>query len=152
MAKIEYIDPIASISGRLSKKDKTGTIQRRKHYRDEQGRVIAEGRNESYCVQNPRDYKKHPPRGEELRNITLFQQAARLAKQEREDPVRLAYWTERFNAQLRHGEPDAPLDPHTGRPRIYHRLHIFIQSALLRQLKQQSPANSVNMKTDGTGL
>ena len=77
MAKIEYIDPIASISGRLSKKDKTSTIQRRKHYRDEQGRVIAEGRNESYC-RAPRDYKKHPPRGEELRNITLFQQAARL--------------------------------------------------------------------------
>lgn len=136
MAEIKYIDPVASMSGRISKKDKSSTVLRKKHYRDERGRIIAEGRNESYC-RAPRDYKKHPPRGEELRNITLFQQAARLAKQEREDPARLAYWTERFNAQLRHGEPDAPLDPVTRRPRIYHRLHIFIQSALLRSLKQQ---------------
>lgn len=107
MAKIEYIDPIASILGRLSKKDKTSTIQRRKHYRDEQGRIIAEGRNESYC-REPRDYKKHPPRGEELRNITLFQQAARLAKQEREEPVRLAYGTERFNANSATANPMRP--------------------------------------------
>ena len=135
MATIEYIDPIASMSGRLNKQEKRGAILRQKHYKDPDGRVIAVGTNESYCVRNPRDYKKNPPQGEERRNISIFQEATRLAMLERQDPERLSYWKARFEAQLRRGEPDAPIDPRTNRPRIYRRFHIFVQSAIQRTLK-----------------
>ena len=135
MATIEYIDPIASMSGRLNKQEKHGAILRQRHYKDPDGRVIAVGTNESYCVRNPRDYKKNPPQGEERRNISIFQEATRLAMLERQNPERLAYWKARFEAQLRRGEPDAPIDLRTNRPRIYRRFHIFVQSAIQRTLK-----------------
>ena len=138
MATVHYIDPIASISGRLCKKQKRGGILRRKQYRDDSGRVVAEGALEAYCVLHPRDYDKNPPVGAELRSITLFQQAALQAAEERRDPERLAYWQERFAAQLRRGDSEAPLDKHTGRPRIYHRFHIFVQTILYQRLKSQS--------------
>ncbi len=139
MATVNYIDPIASISGRLSKKQKRGGILRQKLYRDECGHVVAEGALEAYCVLHPRDYDKNPPKGAELRTITLFQQAALQAAEERRDPERLAYWQERFAAQLRHGDAEAPIDPYTGRPRIYCRFHIFVQSILYQRLKSQTP-------------
>ena len=136
MAKTTFIDPIASMSGRLNKREKRGAVMRQKHYRDDTGRVVAVGTNETYTVCRPRDYTANPPKGEELRSITLFQQAARMAADERRDPVRLAYWEARFQAQLKHPEPDAPIDPRTHRPRIYTRLHIFILSTILRSLRQ----------------
>ncbi len=139
MATVNYIDPIASISGRLSKKQKRGGILRQKVYRDDRGHVVAEGALEAYCVLHPRDYDKNPPKGAELRTITLFQQAALQAAEERRDPERLAYWQERFAAQLRHGDAEAPIDPYTGRPRIYCRFHIFVQSILYQRLKSQTP-------------
>lgn len=135
MATVNYIDPIASISGRLNQKEKRGIVLRQKHYRDANGKVIAVGANESYTIARPRDYTKNPPTGDELRNITLFRQAVCQAAEERKDPKRLAYWKQRFEAQLRRGEPDAPIDPRTRRPRIYHRFHIFVQSAILRTLQ-----------------
>lgn len=138
MATVNYIDPIASISGRLSKKQKRGGILRQKHYRDDSGRIVSEGALEAYCVLHPRDYDKNPPTGAELRSITLFQQAALQAAEERRDPERLAYWQERFAAQLRHGDAEAPVDKQTGRPRIYYRFHLFVQSIIYQRLKSQS--------------
>ena len=142
MAKTTFIDPIASMSGRLNKREKRGAVMRQKHYRDDTGRVVAVGTNETYTVCRPRDYTANPPKGEELRSITLFQQAARMAADERRDPVRLAYWEARFQAQLKHPEPDAPIDPRTRRPRIYARLHIFIHATILRSLRQQPPSDT----------
>ena len=36
------------------------------------------GSQESYVIVNPRDYKKNPPQGTELRNIKAFAEASRL--------------------------------------------------------------------------
>ncbi len=138
MAKVSYIDPIASISGRLNKKQRRSSILRQKLYRDDSGRVVAEGALEAYCVLHPRNYKKNPPKGAELRTITLFRQAALQAAEERRAPERLAYWQERFAAQLHRGDAEAPVDPRTGRPRIYYRFHIFVQSILYQRLKSQT--------------
>lgn len=135
MAQVKYSMPIENISGKLGTREQNSPVMRHKTYRDGTGKIIAEGVNEAYVVKNPRDYRKNPPTGEEARNISLFGQAVALAKAERANPERLAYWTNRWNKQLKKGEPDAPICPATGKPRIYHRLDIFIQSAIQRALK-----------------
>lgn len=135
MANINYITPIESISGRINKNEKRSPIQRRKVFRDDQGQVIGYGVNESYVVTRPRDYKKKPPTGAELTNITSFRQAAIQAKQELANPERKAYWTTRWHAQLKKGEMDAPIDPVTHQPKIYLRLDKFVVSVLYRDIK-----------------
>lgn len=129
MALIE-LNPIAKqISGRLSKS--SSTVLRKKHYRSETGKVIAEGRQEAYDIVNPRDYAKNPPKGEELSNITSFGEASRLTTlliragkyteeqiaampdTEREQILtlrtQLAQFKARFKAQLKTPDPQAPL-------------------------------------------
>lgn len=135
MAKVHYIDPIESISGRLNKNRKRSPVQRRKVFRDEHGNVIGYGVDESYIVTRPRDYEKKPPTGAELANITAFQQAATRAKQELADPERRAYWTTRWHAQLKKGEKDAPVSSVTHQPKIYLRLDKFVVSVLYRDIK-----------------
>lgn len=135
MAKIHYIYPIESISGRLNKNRKRTPVQRRKVFRDEHGNVIGYGVDESYIVSQPRDYEKNPPTDAELANITTFQQAATRAKQELADPERRAYWTARWHAQLKKGEKDAPISPVTHQPKIYLRLDKFVISVLYRNIK-----------------
>lgn len=107
MAQVDYINPINSLSGKLNHKEKRGSIQRKKHYRDENGKIIGEGVNEAYIVMYPRDYDKKPLTEGERFNTSTFQQAILLAKQERENPERLAYWTERWKNQLEKGDPMA---------------------------------------------
>lgn len=143
MAQVKYKYPIESLSGRVCRKEHNGTILRRKHYRDADGNIIGEGGDESFCYLNPRDYKKNPPRGEEERNISLFRQAVKLAKIERDNPERLAYWTERWRNQLNQGEAGAPVNPATGQPRSYRRLDIFIQTVIQRELKAGTWQNPV---------
>ena len=133
MAHIELEFPIASMAGKMSKKATNSPVLRQKTYRDADGRVLATGAKEAYVVANPRDYKKHPLKGQELANVNAFRQAISVARQERANPERLAYWTERWKAQLTHPEPDAPLDPRTHCPKIYRRLDSFIISVLKRQ-------------------
>lgn len=136
MAQIELEFPISSIKGKIGKKATNAPILRQKTYRDADGRILATGAKEAYVVANPRDYKKHPLRGQELQNVNAFRQAITIAQQERANPERLAYWTERWKAQLAHPEPDAPIDPHTHTPKIYHRLDSFIIAVLKRNQKQ----------------
>ncbi|MCQ2311433.1 MAG: hypothetical protein MJZ64_06775 [Paludibacteraceae bacterium] len=135
MARIKYNFLIDSVSGKFCRKEHNGTIQRQKHFRDENGNIIGEGVNESFSYLNPRDYRKNPPHGEEARNVSVFGQAVKLAKVERANPERLAYWTNRWHRQLKKGESDAPLNPETGQPRIYRRLDLFIQTVIQRELK-----------------
>ena len=135
MAQIEFEFPVSSYAGRVSKKEKGSPVMRQKCYRDANGRVVAKAAKEAYVVTTPRDYKKHPMKGTELANVNLFRQSVLLAKQERDNPERLAYWTERWQAQLERGEFDAPIDSATRQPKIYRRLDIFIQSVIQRQLK-----------------
>ncbi|MCQ2341214.1 MAG: hypothetical protein MJZ48_01985 [Paludibacteraceae bacterium] len=136
MAKVSYIHPIESISGKLNHKEKRGTIQRRKHYRDEKGQVIGIGANEAYIVINPRDYDKKPLTEGEKFNTSTFQQAILLAKQERENPERLAYWTERWKKQLEKGDPMADISKQTGKRKIYRRLDMFIQTMIQGELRR----------------
>ena len=63
MAEVTFIAPVAKIEGKLNQKDKT--VFRKKVARDDQGRVIAEMKQEVYVVQHPRDWKKNPAKGAE---------------------------------------------------------------------------------------
>ena len=158
MAEVIYQDPVKEIRGALTKH---GTINRRKIYRDAMGRVIHEGTSEAYRVCNPRDWKKNPPLGEELKKINRFREACRLTKEIMQaarpdyaddddaassgstvtDEVREQYnaYRLRYQKQLgRKPDPQAPLDPKTGRPKHYYRLDNFIRAIIYRHLKSQA--------------
>ena len=55
MAIVNLEVPFSDISGSLVKQ---GIINRRKLYRDENGKVVHRGKQEAYAVRHPRDYKK----------------------------------------------------------------------------------------------
>jgi hypothetical protein len=78
MATIKLQGPIAEIHGSLSKH--SNIVNRQKKYRID-GRVIHEGKQESYAIQNPRDWKKKPAQGAELANQTYWQEACRRTAQ-----------------------------------------------------------------------
>ena len=129
MAKTELHPAFRHLRGKLNKRDKT--VLRQKKYRSENGKVINYGAQEAYEVLNPRDYKKNPPKGAELFNITYFADASRLTTQiiqagkftdeelaAMPDDLRaqteslrqqLAHFKARFNAQLITPDPQAPI-------------------------------------------
>lgn len=129
MARIQLNTLAENISGKLNKR--SITVLRKKKYRSESGKVIAEASQEAYDILNPRDYKKNPPKGTELRNITSFAEASRLTTAliragkytddelaemtdtEREEVLtlrsQLAQFKARFNAQLTTPDSQAPL-------------------------------------------
>ncbi len=125
MAKVTHPDYIQSITGATAK---GGAIFRQKHFRiDDKGHTIA-GPKEVYIVTNPRDFHKHPTKAGEQQNQSNFAQAVQQVKKEMADPVRLAYWTQRFERQLTH--PEAP------NKKSYRVLRAFIQAMILRDIKQ----------------
>jgi len=144
MAEVIYQDPVKEIRGALTKH---GTINRRKLYRDEKGRVVHEGTPEAYRVRNPRDWEKNPPQGEELKKINRFREACRLTKEIMQsanpdstvtDEIRDQYnaYRLRYQQQLgRKPDPQAPRDPKTGRPKHYYRLDNFIRAMIYQDLK-----------------
>ena len=78
MAQITLNHPIAEIHGALSKR--SNIVNRQKKFRIN-GRVIHEGKQESYAIQNPRDWKKTPAQGAELANQIVWQEACRRTAQ-----------------------------------------------------------------------
>ena len=78
MAQITLNYPIAEIHGSLSKG--SNIVNRQKKFRIN-GRVIHEGKQESYAIQNPRDFKKSPKKGAELANHNLWSEACRRTAQ-----------------------------------------------------------------------
>jgi hypothetical protein len=78
MAQVILNQPIAEIHGSLSKR--SNIVNRQKKYRVN-GRVIHEGKQESYAIRNPRDWKKTPATGAELANQNAWQEACRRAAQ-----------------------------------------------------------------------
>ena len=78
MAEIKLEHPFAEIHGSIAK---NGIVNRQKKYRDDRGRVIHEGKQESYAIQNPRDFKKSPKTGAELANHNLWSEACRRTAQ-----------------------------------------------------------------------
>ena len=167
MAKVNLHAAFTHIRGKLNKRD--NTITRQKKYRSDSGKIIAYGAQEAYEVLNPRDYKKNPPKGQELENITSFAQASRLAtliiqagkltddelatlpESEREQAEHrrqlFAHYKQRFNAQLKAPDPQAPIltktDPqynpnsHKIQRRQYRVLNTFIRAMLLQTLKSK---------------
>lgn len=79
MAKVELATPFEEIHGAFNKTDKV--VNRQKKFRDSNGRVIQVGQQEAYAIKRPRNWKKNPPRGAELANISLWQEACRRASQ-----------------------------------------------------------------------
>ena len=132
MAEITFIAPVETIKGKLQNRDKT--IFRRKRIFDANGHVIGQLSQEAYIVKNPRDWKKNPPKGAEKQRIDNWTTACQRAKMELRDEVLAAQWRQRFEAQLQHGEADAPLDPVTHKPKVYTRLDCFVRAAIFRSL------------------
>ena len=146
MAQTVFNDHVREMHGAYTK---DGTIHRRKTFRDSNGKVKGQGVNESYKIMNPRDWKKKPAKGKELEHQLHFQQACAETKRillaakpdatpTEDELANLRYWQDRFNAQLKKGEPEAPIDPNTHKHKIYLRLDAFIRTCLLRQLKQNN--------------
>lgn len=79
MARVVLSQPVAEIHGAFTKGGEI--INRQKKYRDEQGRVVHEGVQESYAIRHPRDFKTNPKTGAELANHTCWTEACRRASQ-----------------------------------------------------------------------
>lgn len=162
MAKIKLEAPFYSFQGAV---ENNGIIYRRKKYKDANGNIIREGEQEAYCKPNPRDYKKNPPKGNELESINRFREAARLTKLILQAPTidlaslttqeqqlrheqlmeRYVDFQKRFVAQL-DGKPDpqAPLNKSTRQPNRYSRLDNFIRAMLIQELKNNPNSNPNN--------
>ena len=78
MAEIKLQIPFDEIHGAI---EKHGIISRQKKYRDEKGRIIHEGKQEAYAVRHPRDFKKNPPQGEELKHHNRWREACHRTSQ-----------------------------------------------------------------------
>ena len=164
MAIVNLEVPFAEVHGTLVKQ---GIIHRQKKYKDDNGKVIFEGRQEAYAVRHHRDYKKNPPQGEELRNINIFREANRLTTELirldhelkaaqasynpeaaiqtiLQDPTKAAQaltlndYKSRFKKQVRKPDPHAPIDPNTRKRKQYRTLNTFIRALIYQDLKTQN--------------
>lgn len=133
MAKSNLIFPVDSLRGKITKKSKT--VFRRKGAYDENGNLIAQCAQESYVVENPRDWKKNPPKGAEKQRLDNWTIACQRAKVELQDEALAAEWKQRFQAQLKSPDTNAPIDPRTHKPKVYIRLDCFVRAAIFRSLQ-----------------
>ena len=159
MSQISLMPPFEGIRGKFGK----NVIIRQKKYRAPNGKVLFKGAKESYPLENPRDYTKNPPKGDELANINLFGDISRLAAQiinsasythdelaamtdEERNYVmdlrsQLTDYQQRYVAQYKRPDPEAPFDntpdPNSSvkRRKIYKTLRTFIQAILRERLK-----------------
>ena len=132
MAEVTFIAPVAKIEGKLNKKDKT--VFRQKIARDSDGSVICPMQKEVYVVQHPRDWKKKPAEGAEKLKQDRWAEASAKTKQILDDPEQRALWQQRWQAQLKIAEPDAPIDPRTGKRKIYIKFDCYVRSKMWRGL------------------
>lgn len=131
--------PFAELRGTLSRR---GIISRKKMFRDANGRVVFEGKQEAYAVRNTRDFKRNPPKGEELNHHNRWREACLRTQTELNDPARRDYWQQRFYAQLpgaHNSRPDsqAPIDHATNAYKRYGRFDAFVRAMIYLELKQQ---------------
>ena len=132
MANYKTIAPVEGITGKLNKKDKT--VFRQKIARDSDGRVICPMQKEVYVVQHPRDWKKKPAEGAEKLKLDRWKEACAKTKQILDDPEQRALWQERWQAQLKKAEPDAPVDRRTGKRKIYIKFDCYVRAKVWRGL------------------
>ena len=159
MSQIEFYAPVKNMHGEFEKGSKI--VMRQKKYRAPNGAVLKEGVQESYKIVNPRDYKKNPPQGAELANITSFAESKRISSEiinsekitddelaamtpEQREHVRelrqqLDNYRKRFYAQFKKADPEAPLEkkPRPGSMKLlrkqYAKLDNFIQAIIREQ-------------------
>ena len=134
MANVTVITPGDKIVGKLNMKYKT--VFRQKCVRDSHGKVIAEMAQEAYVVQHPRDWKKTPAKGAEKEKIDRWTEACAKTKQILDDPELRALWQQRWQAQLKKAELDAPMDPRTKKRKIYIKFDCYVRSKVWRELVQ----------------
>ena len=139
MARTVFEDPVRELHGAYTK---GGSISRRKTYRDSKGRIKGMSEPETYKIEHPRDWKKNPAKGKELEHQLHFKQACAetykvLHPSTPEELATLQKWQSRFEAQLEKPEPDAPIDPKTGKRKQYFRLDAFIRTCLLREMESK---------------
>ena len=132
MAEVTFIAPVAKIKGKLHQKDRT--VFRKKMVRDDEGRIIAEMKQEAYVVKHPRDWKKNPAIGAEKAKLDRWKEACAQTKQILDDPDQRALWQERWQAQLKKAETDAPIDPRTKKRKIYIKFDCYVRSTVWRGL------------------
>ena len=132
MAEVTFIAPVAKIEGKLNQKDKT--VFRKKVARDDQGRVIAEMKQEVYVVQHPRDWKKNPAKGAEKAKQERWAEASAKTKAILDNPELRSQWEQQWQAQLKKAEADAPIDPRTKRRKIYIKFDCYVRSKVWRGL------------------
>ena len=132
MAEVTFIAPVAKIEGKLNQKDKT--VFRKKVARDDQGRVIAEMKQEVYVVQHPRDWKKNPAKGAEKAKQERWAEASAKTKAILDNPELRSQWEQQWQAQLKKAETDAPIDPRTKRRKIYIKFDCYVRSKVWRGL------------------
>ena len=135
MAQTNLIFPVESIHGKITKKSKT--VFRRKAVYDESGNVIAQYAQESYVVENPRDYKKNPPKGAEKLRHDNWTAACQRANTELQNEELTAAWKQRFQAQLKQPEANAPIDPKTRQPKVYTRFDCYVRATIFRELSSK---------------
>ncbi len=132
MANYVPITPIDYMSGKLNQKDKT--VFRQKFARDSNGAIIRPMKKEVYVIQHPRDWKKNPAKGAEKVKQDRWAEACAKTKSILHDPVQRALWQQRWQTQLKKAEPDAPIDPYTGKPKIYIKFDCYVRSKVWREL------------------
>ena len=132
MAEVTFIAPVAKIKGKLHQKDRT--VFRKKMVRDDEGRIIAEMKQEAYVVKHPRDWKKNPAMGAEKAKLDRWKEACAQTKQILDDPDQRALWQKRWQAQLKKAETDAPIDPRTKKRKIYIKFDCYVRSIVWRGL------------------
>ncbi len=74
MSRAKLESPVAELHGKYTT---DGTIFRQKKYRSSTGAVLHTCVQEAYKVENPRNFKKKPPKGAELANMNRFGEAHR---------------------------------------------------------------------------
>ena len=132
MANYQTIAPLEGITGKLNKKGKT--VFRQKFARDSNGAVIRPMRKEVYVIQNPRDWKKKPAKGAEKQKQDRWAEASAKTKAILHDLEQRALWQQRWQAQLKKAEPDAPIDPRTDKRKIYIKFDCYVRSKIWREL------------------
>ena len=132
MANYKTIAPVEGITGKLNKKDKT--VFRQKIARDSDGSVICPMQKEVYVVQHPRDWKKKPAEGAEKLKLDRWKEACAKTKQILDDPEQRTLWQQRWQAQLKKAEPDAPVDRRTGKRKIYIKFDCYVRAKVWRGL------------------
>lgn len=133
MSHISLEVPFDTMRGKLGQNSKI--VFRRKKAHNENGYPIYDCKQEAYVVNKPRDRKKNPPVGNELAHLNLFREACRITAIQLNNPETRHVWEQRFHAQLKYPEPDAPFDDRTGHRKIYGQLWAYTRAKILRQLK-----------------